>query len=106
MSKPITVYDRVPCTAQVTPAQAIAYLRRRLVKERGWTEHVQHRAGDGPIFHAFQPRNGWQCVLVPLRDDFADYERRFVELITELVELKIEAQPSVILLSMVAEVVE
>lgn len=75
----VTVYDRIPATAQVSVAQVEAYLRRA-----GWTmrrEHVDHwsewwdRAGDEsvdvPPASEFRPRTAQRLI-----ERIAECERR------------------------------
>lgn len=91
----MNVTDHIHHAAEVTAAQALAYVRRVLP---GWTER---RRGPWAVF--VSPISDEQ-IRVPLADHWGDYSRRVTEVIGELVDRGVAAQPSDVLRAMAAEV--
>lgn len=94
----ITVYDRIPHTADVAPAQALAYVRRLLP---GWKESPW--ADCGRVFERSKRAGGYMAIVVPQREDLADYPRRVAELCDDLVRLGVVSRPSMALRGMAEE---
>lgn len=92
-SAAVTVTDRVTYSAVVSPAQAVAYVRRMLpmwaeISTSSWTDF---RGLDDVL------------VSVPMYPTHMDYGYRMVELVDVLVGLGLAAQPSEVLRAMAQE---
>lgn len=91
----VTVTDRIPYSAVVSPEQAVAYCRRMLPK---WTQIVLLAWTD---FR--DPGDESDLVSVPMYSTHLDYGRRMGELCDALVRLGLAAQPSEVLRAMSQE---
>lgn len=96
----ITVVDRIPYSADVTAAQALAYCRRVLRPEDGWQEHDR----DALCCVVFERRCDCRYVDVYMREDFRDFARLLAETCEALARAGIVAQPSEALRAIAREV--
>lgn len=95
----ITVYDRIPFTASVTPVQAAAWVRARLPEWRESTNGPTGPLHSGVLWTQFESTEH-ESVLVPMVSEFRDYPRRMVELCDALVALGLASKPSEVLRGM------
>lgn len=91
----VTVIDKVPHTAEVSPAQAAAYCRAH-PKLAGWEE------AHGEAWWTFSRPSGVEQIAIPARADFRDYARCMRDTIEDLVALGCASQPSEVLRAMAA----
>lgn len=90
----VTVFDRVPFSAEVKPEQALAYTRRVLLPI-GFEER---QLDDHPEVRWFE-RDG-RKINLPSNADAPNYHHRVAMLCDDLMRLGVASQPSVILQAM------
>lgn len=94
----VTVTDRIPYSAVVSPEQAVAYCRRALGS--GW--EYRRLPGAGVDKYSFTGRHGG-FVAFPVSAEAEDWGRRMAELCDSLVSLGIASRPSDVLRAMSQE---